>query len=532
MRRVVVLVSALALVLIAAPVSDAAAAPDLTITKTGPANAAPGTTISYTITLSNVGDADAVNAAFTDALPGNAAGDMMYASITAPDGWLCTAPDPGENGTVACSMDPLGPGAQATFTLRATVPDTATLGATYTNTATATTDSTESDTTNNDSSVTTTVTAAPTAAGDTATVTEDSGANTIDVLANDTGSSKQVVAVTQPTNGIALITNDGANVSYTPDQDYCGSDSFDYTLNGGSTATVSITVTCVDDPPTAMDDSATVGEDSGQTPIDVLTNDTDVDGGPKNVASVTQPAHGTASSAAAYTPAANYCGPDSFTYTLNGGSTAIVSVTVTCVDDPPVAHNDSQTVAHDSGPTAIDVLANDTDVDGGPKSIASVTQPAHGMALADASYQPAAGYCGPDSFTYTLNGGSTATVAITVTCAPVPKPVSAKLAHLVIPLVHGKVSPRVLCKGPSGSRCKGGLRLRSTGRKPATSKRAPFDIATGKGKTLKLTPPAVLARQVARKGDANAVAVIRYGQVDGTTVTVKRKITLVKPSRR
>ena len=58
---------------------------------------------------------------------------------------------------------------------------------------------------------------------------------------------------------------------------------------GGSVATVRVTVTCVDDPPTAVDDMATVTEDDPATPIPVLTNDTDTDGGPISVASVTQP---------------------------------------------------------------------------------------------------------------------------------------------------------------------------------------------------------------------------------------------------
>ena len=56
-------------------------------------------------------------------------------------------------------------------------------------------------------------------------------------------------------------------------------------------------------------------------------------------------------------------------------------MTVTCVDDPPVAVNDTATVAEDAARDAIDVLANDTDVDGGPKTIASVTQPANGTVV-------------------------------------------------------------------------------------------------------------------------------------------------------
>ena len=184
----------------------------------------------------------------------------------------------------------------------------------------------------------------------------------------------------------------------------------------------------------AVDDTETVAEDSGATSIDVLGNDTDPDGGPKAIASATQPAHGTVAVARdnlslTYTPNPNYCNDgsptDDFTYTLNGGSTATVAVTVSCVDDNPTAVNDTETVAEDSGATAIDVLANDTDPDGGPKMIASATQPAHGtVAIARdnlaLTYTPNPNYCNDgsptDDFTYTLNGGSTATVAVTVTC--------------------------------------------------------------------------------------------------------------------
>ena len=56
-------------------------------------------------------------------------------------------------------------------------------------------------------------------------------------------------------------------------------------------------------------------------------------------------------------------------------------MTVTCVDDDPVAVDDAATVRVDDPATAIDVLANDTDVDGGPKAIASVTQPDHGTVV-------------------------------------------------------------------------------------------------------------------------------------------------------
>jgi Ca2+-binding RTX toxin-like protein len=116
---------------------------------------------------------------------------------------------------------------------------------------------------------------------------------------------------------------------------------------------------------------------------------------------------------------------DTITYTLSSGDTAVVSVTVTCVDDAPVAVDDATTVVQGSAATPIDVRANDTDVDGGPKTIASAAQGAHGSvaitnAGGDLTYTPAAGYCNsggvPDTFTYSLNGGSTASVSVLVNC--------------------------------------------------------------------------------------------------------------------
>jgi hypothetical protein len=96
---------------------------------------------------------------------------------------------------------------------------------------------------------------------------------------------------------------------------------------------VSVTVDC---PPTAVADSATVAQGAAAV-ISVLANDADPDGGLKAVASATPPAHGTISVSpmgVVYRSAADYCGADSFNYTLNGGSTATVSVTVTCLQRP------------------------------------------------------------------------------------------------------------------------------------------------------------------------------------------------------
>jgi VCBS repeat-containing protein len=210
-----------------------------------------------------------------------------------------------------------------------------------------------------------------------------------------------------------------------------------------------MTVTCVDDPPTAVDDSATVTEDDAATAVDVLDNDSNDDGGPLSIKSVTQPSNGDAvitggGTGLTYKPDANYCNDgspkDTFTYTLNGDSTATVSVTVTCVDDSPTAVDDSGTTDEDTtlDVSALGVLSNDIDNDpGDTRSVvklngsttlngtsdkgASVTIAADGAY----SYDPgdvfqglSTGESDTDSFTYTMADGagteSTATVSLTI----------------------------------------------------------------------------------------------------------------------
>src|SRR5262249_26066628 len=150
---------------------------------------------------------------------------------------------------------------------------------------------------------------------------------------------------------------------------------------GSATATVALTVTAVNDPPTAGADSATTDEDVAVT-VAVLANDTDVDGDALAVSSFTQGGHGSVTANAGgtlmYMPAADYYGIDAFTYTISDGhggtDTATVTVTVRPVNDAPVAANDSYTVA--AGATlqvaAPGVLGNDTDVDGDALSAALV----------------------------------------------------------------------------------------------------------------------------------------------------------------
>ena len=271
---------------------------------------------------------------------------------------------------------------------------------------------------------------APVAVVDSDTTDEDT-AKTLTVLSNDTdveGDSLTVSAVTQGTNG--SVTHTANDVTYTPAADFNGADSFTYTIsdgNGGAdTATVSITVTAVNDAPVAVVDSDTTDEDTAKT-LTVLTNDSDIDGDTLTVTAITQGTNGSVTHTAndvTYTPAADFNGADSFTYTISDGNgesdTATVNVTVTAVNDAPVAVVDSDTTDEDTAKT-LTVLSNDTDVEGDSLTVSAVTQGTNGSVTHtanDVTYTPAADFNGADSFTYTIsdgNGGTdTATVSITV----------------------------------------------------------------------------------------------------------------------
>src|SRR5207253_2871777 len=148
-----------------------------------------------------------------------------------------------------------------------------------------------------------------------------------------------------------------------------------------NTATVTITVTAVNDAPVASDQAVTTDEDTTKA---ITLSATDIEGSALTYAVVSGPAHGTLSGSAPslmYTPAANYNGADSFTYTIDDGhggtATATVSVAITAVNDAPVAGNDAATTAEDTAVTIV-VLGNDTDVDGDTLAVTGVGTPQHG----------------------------------------------------------------------------------------------------------------------------------------------------------
>src|SRR5690606_22763265 len=129
---------------------------------------------------------------------------------------------------------------------------------------------------------------------------------------------------------------------------------------------VTVTVTPVNDLPVAVDDTFTIDEDSPAAPLDVLANDTDVEGA-LTVIEVTPPINGTiglVGGVVSYRPNPDFAGTDSFTYTVTDTdaetATGVVSINVTNINDAPVAVDQSLGVPENAG-TTITLTATDVD---------------------------------------------------------------------------------------------------------------------------------------------------------------------------
>lgn len=284
---------------------------------------------------------------------------------------------------------------------------------------------------------------APVAAQDSYTTAENSSLTITPrgVLVNDTdidSDSLTSMLVSSPSHGTVDLGADGS-FTYTPDANFSGTDSFTYKANDGladsNVATVTLTITPVNQAPVANADAYSTSEDvSLAIPASgVLVNDTDAESNPLTALLVTGPSHGTLTlgvdGSFTYTPDANFNGTDSFTYKANDGAldsnVATVSLTIVAVNDPPVATADSYVTSEDVSLTipAKGVLANDSDIEGDSLTAILVSGPAHGTVVLNSdgsfTYTPAANYNGTDSFTYKANDGvadsSTATVTLEIT---------------------------------------------------------------------------------------------------------------------
>ncbi|GAB5518512.1 MAG: hypothetical protein RhofKO_07630 [Rhodothermales bacterium] len=281
----------------------------------------------------------------------------------------------------------------------------------------------------------------PVAANDTATTDEDT-AVVIDVLANDTDADGTLAPATvsiaaAPATGTTAIDANNGQITYTPNTDFSGTDTFQYTVRDedgavSNAATVTITVNAITiNAPVANDDTATTEEDTALQ-LDLLANDT-ADGtiDPASLSIVTAPTLGTLEADAqgriTYTPNADVNGTDTFTYTVDdtegrSSNEARVTITIAPVNDAPFAQDDAATTLEDTAITLPfdTLLSNDSDLDGDVLRITAVGPAERGTTELGADgirYTPNAEVNGTDTFAYTVTDpdGLTSQATVTVT---------------------------------------------------------------------------------------------------------------------
>ena len=256
---------------------------------------------------------------------------------------------------------------------------------------------------------------------------------TIQVTASDADADDNLefVLVTPPAHG-QFVGGFGESVEYQPNQNFHGTDTFTFKVNDGTVdsnvATVTITITPINDRPVALDGTVTVLEDFV---LNGALSATDVDGPALTFAIVSNPTKGDLHINAGtgtfnYSPDHNLNGADSFTFRVTDGdltsNVATVSITITPRNDRPVAQNGSLTTPQD---TAASGMLTATDVDNasltyaifgqGSKGVATVTNAATGAY----TYVPNPGATGSDAFTFRANDGEhdsdVATISVDIT---------------------------------------------------------------------------------------------------------------------
>lgn len=249
-------------------------------------------------------------------------------------------------------------------------------------------------------------------------------------LANDSDVDNdllQAKLAVGPEHG-TLELNVNGSFTYTPDENYHGTDAFIYQIDDGSVLSqlivVELLVNSVNDTPVARNDEYVIDEDQAlviAAAASVLLNDSDVDGDALQALLGVGPEHGTLvfnpDGSFTYTPDENYHGPDAFTYQVSDGTEssdlAVVEILVRPVNDMPVTQNDEFFTDEDQPlivSTAAGLLANDSDVDGDSLQAMLDVGPEHGTLVFNPNgsftYTPNENYNGPDSFTYQVSDGT------------------------------------------------------------------------------------------------------------------------------
>ncbi|MGJ8545310.1 MAG: cadherin-like domain-containing protein [Sulfitobacter sp.] len=271
-------------------------------------------------------------------------------------------------------------------------------------------------------------------ANDDSDVTEFNTAVTVDLLDNDSdvdGDALTVTAATVPAEQGTLVNNGDGTVTFTPADGFTGEATISYTIEDAEglqdSALHTITVgTDGNTAPVAADDSLSLDEDTTAT-INVLSNDSDADLDPLSVTEASSPDGDVVineDGELEFTPNPDFNGETTITYTISDGNggfdTATVAVTVNPINDDPVANDDTDSTTYET-PVTIDVLGNDTDLDGDTLSVTAASSP-DGEVINNGdgtlTFTPADGFGGDATISYTItdgNGGfDTATVTVTV----------------------------------------------------------------------------------------------------------------------
>ncbi|MGB5051707.1 MAG: tandem-95 repeat protein [Caldilineaceae bacterium] len=376
-----------------------------------------GTQLTYTLVISNPGPTDAFQVVVTGTLPSG----VTFAAATPTQS---SGPSP-----LIWNLGQLNVGATARITVVTNVGAT-TMGS-IVNTVRVGSSTPDSNSNNNLATASTTVRRPPQANNDSA-VTLINTQVPITVTANDTDADgvlvlSSVITTSNPANGSVVVGSNGV-ITYTPSSGFYGINSFNYKVCDNhalcSTAQVQVTVRV---PPILVDDSISTPKNSPVT-IDLLANDSDVDGTlvVASVVTTTSPANGVVTiqptGSARYTPTTSFVGNNYFNYRVcdNDSLCATARVTVTILDYP-VANTDMATTLVNT-PITVSVAANDTDSDGVivATTVQTITSASHGWLLVNGDgsirYTPAGGYYGTDTFTYQVcdNDGLCDTGSVTV----------------------------------------------------------------------------------------------------------------------
>jgi len=234
-----------------------------------------------------------------------------------------------------------------------------------------------------------------------------------------------------PYSGSLYLNEQSGECVYTPLADQFGQVTFMFTasdeINTSEPAMVTLIIDPVNDPPVTQNGNIETLEDH---PVEITLQATDIDSEIEAFSIVDDPDGileiiDSKTGLCQYTPFTNAFGQDSFLFVASDGTDTsqpgFFTVTITPVNDPPIANSMSVTANEDQ---IRNIALNASDPDGEPITLTILDTPAHGEIISfdyetmSVQYKPVTDYYGSDQFTYELFDGqlksSTAVVDIEV----------------------------------------------------------------------------------------------------------------------